>query len=120
LEKRLFKEGKAKNYQAWQLCGSCLFLGLNQITQTRRIRQTVELGQSEIRKESLNLSNNAAAVCADPGRPGVDGSTIDGWCLGICRLFSFVLVFNCFGRVSATLLMKKYLLSLKRKKEVDF
>lgn len=56
-------------------------------------RQTVELGQSEIRKESLNLSNNAAAVCADPGRPGVDGSTIDGWSLGICRLFSFVLVF---------------------------
>lgn len=56
----------------------------------------MELGQREIRKESLNLSSNAA-VCADPGRPGVDGSTIDGWCLGVCRLFSFVLVLTVSG-----------------------
>jgi hypothetical protein len=27
-------------------------------------------------------------VCADPGGPGVNGSTIDTWCLGI-RLCSF-------------------------------
>jgi hypothetical protein len=78
----------------------------------------VELGQREIRKESLNLSNNAA-VCADPGGPGVDGSTIDGWCLGICRFFLFRSRINRFGRMSLTLLVKYYCLEKKDESQLS-